>query len=106
MIDWNRVNELRDEVGIEDFGEVVEIFLEEVDEVIARLRSNELASSLEEELHFLKGCCLNLGFAKFSSLCSDGEKAASSGHAETVNVFEIVTAYDLSRTNFVDQLAQ
>ena len=33
MISWERVNELRDEVGQEDFLEVVEIFLEEVDEV-------------------------------------------------------------------------
>ena len=30
MIDWQRVNELRDEVGAEDFEEVVDLFLEEV----------------------------------------------------------------------------
>ena len=29
MIDWARVSELRDEVGAEDFDEVVELFLEE-----------------------------------------------------------------------------
>ena len=38
MIDWARVSELRDEVGAEDFDEVVELFLEEVDEAIAALR--------------------------------------------------------------------
>ena len=37
MIDWARVSELRDEVGAEDFDEVVELFLEEVDEAIAAL---------------------------------------------------------------------
>ena len=31
MIDWTRVSELRDEIGAEDFGDVVEIFLEEVE---------------------------------------------------------------------------
>ena len=38
MIDWARVSELRDEVGAEDFDEVVELFLEEVEEAIAALR--------------------------------------------------------------------
>lgn len=37
MIDWARVSERRDEVGEEDFDEVVELFLEEVDEAIAAL---------------------------------------------------------------------
>ena len=34
MIDWDRVSELRDEVGAEDFLEVVEMFLDEVNEEI------------------------------------------------------------------------
>ena len=38
MIDWARVSELRDEVGEGDFDEVVELFLEEVDEAIAAWR--------------------------------------------------------------------
>ena len=38
MIDWACVSELRDEVGVEDFDEVVELFLEEVDEAIVALR--------------------------------------------------------------------
>ena len=33
MIDWKRVRELRDEIGEEDFSEVVDLFLEEVEEV-------------------------------------------------------------------------
>ena len=37
MIDWTRVDELRNEVGNDDFLEVAELFLEEVDEVISRL---------------------------------------------------------------------
>ena len=31
MIDWTKVTELREEIGDEDFQEVVELFLEEVD---------------------------------------------------------------------------
>ena len=37
MIDWTRVNELVDEIGTEDFGEVVELFLMEVDHAIGLL---------------------------------------------------------------------
>lgn len=34
MIDWNRAAELREEVGAEDFSEVVDLFLEECDDAI------------------------------------------------------------------------
>ncbi len=72
MIDWTRVRELREEIGADDFGEVVDLFLEEADEVIARL------SAMPEEetgaaLHFLKGMALNLGFADVARLCQQGE---------------------------------
>ena len=36
MIDWARVAEFYDEVGAEDFDEVVELFLEEVVEAMER----------------------------------------------------------------------
>ena len=51
MIDWERIIVLRDEVGAEDFGEVVELFLDEVEEVISRLRATPDMSTLEEDLH-------------------------------------------------------
>jgi len=38
MIDWGRLNTLRDEVGEEDFEEVVDLFLDEVESVIDRHR--------------------------------------------------------------------
>ena len=55
MISWERVNELRNEIGAEDFQEVVELFLEEVEEVIERLRQTPDPTSYEADLHFLKG---------------------------------------------------
>ena len=63
MIDWSRVDDLRDEVGDEDFREVVDLFLDEVDEVIERMKHHPTHSSIEKDLHFLKGSSLNLGFA-------------------------------------------
>ncbi len=54
MILWSRVNELREEVGAEDFKEVVALFLDEVEEVIDRLRADTNRDRLEQDLHFLK----------------------------------------------------
>ena len=52
MIDWARVSEFHDEVGAEDFDEVVALFLEEVDEAIAALRDLTDLSELEPQCHF------------------------------------------------------
>lgn len=106
MIDWSRVNELRDEVGEEDFAEVVELFIEEVDEVINTLRTAPQPTALEEQLHFLKGSALNLGFASFSAICQRGEKTAATDGADTIDIAEILACYDQSKTIFMDLQAQ
>lgn len=79
MIEWERVNELRSEIGDDDFAEVVALFLEEADEVILRMSAVAGAKALEADLHFLKGAALNLGFADFAALCQDGERRAAAG---------------------------
>ena len=68
MIDWARVSEFHDEVGAEDFDEVVALFLEEVDEAIAALRDLTDLSELEPQCRFLKGSALNIGFSDFANL--------------------------------------
>lgn len=77
MIDWSRVVELRDEVGCEDFEEVVSLFLEEVDEAMTRLFAGVDADSLAADLHFLRGSAVSLGFSEFSNRCSAAEKAVA-----------------------------
>ena len=104
MIDWDRVRELRDEIGAESFGEVVEIFLEEVEQEIAALRSGGAANGLESRLHFLKGSALNLGFAAFSEKCQTGETAASNGAADSVDITDILACYDASKAAFLAEL--
>src|SRR6218665_845615 len=73
MIEWARVRELRDEIGIDDFGEIVVLFLEEADEVVSRLGGNNRQRSVADDLHFLKGAALNLGFSDFAGSCPEGE---------------------------------
>ena len=79
MIDWGRVRDLRSEIGAEDFAEVVAMFLDEADEVIARLTAERGAKALESDLHFLKGAALNLGFDALAAICQDGERRAAAG---------------------------
>lgn len=101
MIDWNRVGELRDEVGEDDFAEVLEIFLEEVEEVIDRLRIGPNPNQFENDLHFLKGSALNLGFAHLGEACQNGEIAAASTPAPDIDNAPIILAYDNSKREFL-----
>lgn len=104
MIDWDRVQELRDEIGADAFGEVVELFLEEVEDEIDKLCTLSDRSNLESPLHFLKGSALNLGFAAFSDLCNKGEMASANGQQETVDIAEVLTCYDASKSAFLSGL--
>ena len=103
MIDWERVRELQDEIGSDDFAEVVELFLDEVDTVIQTLHDSTGLNELEEAMHFLKGSALSLGFKEFASLCQAGESAAKAG-AE-VQLGSVVKSYTESRSQFVTELA-
>ena len=103
MINWTQVSALRDEVGPEDFDEVVTLFLEEVQEVIDELPSVGNAD-MESKMHFLKGSALNLGFTDFSDLCAAGEKMAASGQSDAVDVAGVVSSYDASRAHFLGEL--
>jgi HPt (histidine-containing phosphotransfer) domain-containing protein len=105
MIDWGRVKELRDEIGADDFGEVVALFLEEADEVIARIAPTLGAKALEADLHFLKGAALNLGFADLAALCQEGERRAASGDVG-VNVDPVSRCYQTSKAALGLGLAQ
>lgn len=106
MIDWKRVMDLRAEIGNEDFEEVVPLFLEEVTEIIDRLRENPNFDQIESDLHCLKGSALNLGFATFSSLCDEGESTAAKGAAKSVNLPAILTSFDASCDVFLAGLEQ
>lgn len=104
MIDWVRVTELRDEIGESDFDDVVEMFLEESDEVIARITPGDVAKSLEADLHFLKGAALNLGFAEFATLCQAGERRAAMGETG-LDIAAVKRCYVTSKTALAVGLA-
>ena len=99
MIDWARVRELKSEIGDESFDEVVELFLEEADEVVARMDVNLGAKALEADLHFLKGSALNLGFRALAVLCQTGESKAAGGSVD-VDLARVRSVYATSKISF------
>lgn len=105
MIDWDRVFELRDEIGADGFSEIAVVFLEEVEEVILRLSAEAGAKAVEADLHFLKGSALNLGFADFAALCQEGERLAATG-STAVDLEAVRRSYAASRTIFERDLDQ
>lgn len=104
MINWERVDELRSEIGEEGFAEVVELFLDEVESTVMQLPSQPLPA-LESSLHFLKGSAWNLGFREFGALCQDGERKAAAGRGAEVDCGLISARYFTSRQTFLEGLA-
>ena len=100
MIDWARVTQLRDEIGAEDFDEVAELFLLEVEDTLSRLdAARGDIGQMQELLHFLKGAAINLGFRQVSALCSQGEADAAGGRL-TVDIAALKSLYAQSRAAF------
>ena len=100
MIDWNRVRELHDDVGAEDFVALVDIFLDEADEVAARLGGPPESISTDD-LHFLRGAMLNLGFSQVSALCQALETRIAGGHRDSEGAAALLAAYTAARSEFL-----
>lgn len=78
MIDWARVRELQAELGEDEFEPVLELFIDELEEVAMRL-GGQNPDCLEADVHFLRGCALNLGLKSFAALCCESEGVARAG---------------------------
>lgn len=98
LIDWARIQDLRLEIGDDDFFEVLAMFLEETDDVVNRLLEHPDLTAVEGLLHFLKGSALNLGLTDFAEICQNGEKAAGSGMAGSVDLQKLAAVYTFSKT--------
>ncbi len=79
MISWNRVEELKSEVGEDVFAEILELFLEETEAVLQTLLKAKDTEEAESLLHFMKGSALNLGFHSLGALCQTLEDACRTG---------------------------
>lgn len=101
MLDWNRISELQAEVGDEAFAEVIEIFLEEVEDVLARLAQTGIGAGIPDDMHFLRGSALNLGLGQFAELCNDFELAARSGAPDQIDLAKLSACYEASKSQLL-----
>lgn len=102
MIDWSRVEELRREIGDDGLAEVVELFLDEVEEAVMRLAGNGAPTA--DDMHFLKGSAWNLGFTDFGALCHDGERQIRAGRP--IDRGAVADSYGRSKQAFLNGLRQ
>jgi histidine phosphotransfer protein HptB len=93
MIDWARVADLHGEIGDDAFAEVLELFVQEVDEGLERLRNAETAPARMAEFHFLKGAALNLGLTELAACCSRGEVMAGQGQDTDAELAKVATGF-------------
>jgi HPt (histidine-containing phosphotransfer) domain-containing protein len=96
MLNWQRVQDLKDDLGQEDFDEIVDLFLEEVEEKLEVLQ-NGRTDGVSAELHFLKGSAANLGFESFRVSCEQMERAP-----EQFEVDELLSVYKSSKAAFME----
>lgn len=69
MIDWERIEDLRREVGQKDFADVVGLFFEEIDCSLPEVFELTEPDEIRDLLHFIRGSALNLGFFELARLC-------------------------------------
>jgi HPt (histidine-containing phosphotransfer) domain-containing protein len=106
MINWDQVKQLEEDIGAEDFGDVVVMFIEEVDEAVDDLRSLPKLDddALAAAMHFLKGSAANLGFKEFADYCGTSEKRAENGAGNDVDLTTVVRLYDDSKQLFLQDV--
>lgn len=104
MLDWNRIHELRNEVGDDEFKLILELFLDEVEGALMHL-SKRNAGKLADDLHFLKGCAWNLGFRDFGKLCDEGERLVAVNTPAAFDIEAMMACYSTSKQAIIRELA-
>ncbi|MBJ2149587.1 Hpt domain-containing protein [Paracoccus sp. IB05] len=97
LIDMTRLEELMDEIGCEDLSSITDLFLDETDAVITRVISSGNGPQMAEDLHFLKGCALNLGLRALAGICHDAERCNACGQTSPLNPVIFLAVYDASK---------
>lgn len=104
MIDWDHVDQLRQELGWDEFSQVVTLFLEEVQQAFDSLGRTTDIAQMRSDLHFLKGAALNLGFRDLAALCQQDEARLAAGRASAIDMASIIDCFTQSRATFLEGL--
>ena len=73
MIDWNRLRALNNDFGAEAMGEVVAVFVAEMDDAVDQLPAITDTGARADALHTLKGTAANLGLVALADFCAEAE---------------------------------
>lgn len=103
MIDRKRIENLKAEVGEDDLAEVVMLFCEEVEETLDRIRA-PAARIVPDDLHFLKGSALNIGFVEMAGLCQLAEKSLRKDPTACPNIHVISQAFAKARRTLLKEV--
>ena len=102
MIDWPHVRKLQQNVGADDFTEIVELYFSEVEETLDRIQEKGPTAT---DMHLLKGSSANMGFVAFSKACQIAEHALQNAEIEC-DLVAVKECYRDSVTAFVNGLEQ
>lgn len=102
MINWQRTNELVEEVGPESFNEVFGLFIEEVEDELEKLTTKDI-EILRQQMHFLKGSALNLGFRSMANLCQSTEVDINIESIAADRIAQVRTIFDQSINSFLTE---
>ncbi len=105
MIDWDRIAQLRRDIGEDDFDEVIDIFVDEVEGIIDRLRDAASPEQIADDLHSLKGSASNLGFSAVTQACTAGAAQALRDGEGCFDPTELLQTYEVSKAHFLDGIA-
>lgn len=103
MIDWNRVLQLREDVGADEFDALLEMFMDEAEAAIMRLDGRD-PWQLRHDIHFLKGCALTLGFSDLGEICDRVERLAAGEAATQADIDAVLACYARSKQLFLRDL--
>jgi HPt (histidine-containing phosphotransfer) domain-containing protein len=98
-VDWERLNELKADIGEEDFADVVMLFVTELQETLATLAPDRAAAS---DFHFLRGSAANLGLTALVASCDAAEIACGVG--QTADVGAVRSAFDQALAEMAAEL--
>jgi len=101
VIDWARITELENDLGVDELTGLVSVFLAEVGAAVSTLDH-----PTEAELHFLRGCASTLGFSDLAHLAGQGEDRLKRDAAAAVDCHAIKCAYSSEKSEFLTRFPE
>ncbi len=100
-VDWDRLNELRSDIGEEDFADVAILFVAELQESLDGLTPETAKAA---DFHFLRGSAANLGFTALVEACSAAEAACNA--SASPDVAAVRTAFETAMEEVEPQVPE